>query len=230
MDESTHVDKSLEALLAQRQKRVQSVLNILLESSYFYRTDSEDDFLFLKRYRREFERFFERYFGWQLKCDAKCARLYKEHWYNDAVTQGSRSMFNFTRRDECIAFMLLLEFYENRLEEESIPVEDPVNLHFRYGDLLHYVRRRFVDLYPENEATYTEEYVRANILRPVMPQLEKYRFIKKLPPPEDIISVEYTIYEALPALSHYSVTRLSRSILDQKEESEGAEMIEEDDA
>jgi len=99
---------AFDTLLQNQKPRVQAVLNILLESPYFYKTDHEEHFLFLRRYQREFAGFFEETFGWQLVSDAKCARLYKPEWFNERITPSNRDLFTFTRRDECLAFMLLL--------------------------------------------------------------------------------------------------------------------------
>ena len=203
---------AFDTLLQNQKPRVQAVLNILLESPYFYKTDHEEHFLFLRRYQREFAGFFEETFGWQLVSDAKCARLYKPEWFNDRITPSNRDLFTFTRRDECLAFMLLLEFFESRLEEESASVEEPDNIRFRFGDLLLYTRNRFTELFPEQASGYSDEDVR-KILRSVMPQLEKYRFLVRLDPPDDErIEPDDTIYECLPALWHYSVQRISRPL------------------
>ena len=75
---------SYDDLIQKQKPRVQAVLNILLESPYFYRSDHEENFLFLRRYQREFSDFFEKNFGWQLVLDPKCARLYKETWTTTA--------------------------------------------------------------------------------------------------------------------------------------------------
>lgn len=199
-------------LLQKQKNRVKAVLNILLESPYFYKADHEEHFLFLRRYQREFAGFFEETFGWQLVLDPKCARLYKETWYNERITPSNRDLFNFTRRDECIAFMLLLEFFEHKLEEDSASVEEPDNIRFRFGDLLLFERTRFLELFPEQAENYSEDDVR-KIMRPVMPQLEKYRFLVKIDPPDDeSVEPDDTIYECLPALWHYSVQRISRPI------------------
>jgi len=203
---------AFDTLLQNQKPRVQAVLNILLESPYFYKTDHEEHFLFLRRYQREFAGFFEETFGWQLVSDAKCARLYKPEWFNERITPSNRDLFTFTRRDECLAFMLLLEFFESRLEEKSTNVEEPDNIRFRFGDLLLYTRNRFTELFPEQASGYSDEDVR-KILRPVMPQLEKYRFLVRLDPPDDErIEPDDTIYECLPALWHYSVQRISRPL------------------
>lgn len=220
---------TLGALLQQRRDRVQEVLNILLESPYFYVTDHDEAFRFLRRHQYEFAAFFSEFFGWELTIDSKCARLYKSKWFNKAITPANQEVFNFTRRDECIAFMLLLEFFEHKLEVESISVDEAENLRFRFGELLEYTARRFKELYPEKIGEYDEEYLRAKVLRPIMPQLEKYRFLSRIKPPHDERIGEIdTIFEALPALYHYNVSRLSRLSrpvepqLDGEEEEEGS--------
>ncbi len=212
MNEQTRLNP-LGELLTQKRERVQKVLNILLESPYFYRGDCDEAFCFLRRYKHEFSRFFEEMFGWELMMDGKCARVYKSVWHNPEITPTNRDVFHFNKKNEQIAFMLLLEFFERQIERESISVEDQENLRFRFGELLHTVAERFRELYPQQKADFTEELVRAKILRPMMPQLEKYRFLKRIKPPKDeLITPEDTIYEALPALYHYNVTRLSRPI------------------
>lgn len=204
--------QAFQDLLQQQPRRVQAVLNILTESPYFYRSDHDEHFLFLRRHQREFTAFFEEHFGWELMIDAKCARLYKETWYNERVTPANRDLFNFTKRDECLAFMLLLEFFERQMEEEAVGVEEPENLRFHFGDLLLFERNRFVELFPEASENYSEEGVR-RILRQVMPQLERYRFLLRIRPPNDeLIGDDDTIYECLPALWHYSVQKISRPV------------------
>ncbi len=192
--------------------KVQAVLNLLLEAPYFYKTDDEDLFMFLRRYQKEFSTFFENNFGWQLTVDAKCARVLKPLWYNEKITPSNRDIFNFTKRDDCIAFMLLLEFFESKLEEEAIGIDDPENLCFRFGDLLDFEHRRFQETFPESTESYGDENVR-RILRQIMPPLERYRFLLKIKPPEDeFISQEDVIYECLPALWHYNATAVARPV------------------
>ena len=83
----------------QTAQNVRAVLNILLESPYFYKTDDERLFLVLMRYKRAFEAFFDKFFGWSLVMDAKCARLYKPKWFNETITLPNRDMFTFTKRE-----------------------------------------------------------------------------------------------------------------------------------
>lgn len=202
-------------LLDRNGDRVRAVLNILVESPYFYVVDDQDLFYFLRRHRREFAEFFTAYYGWVLLMDSKCARVYKAEWYNKAVNPAARNLFNFTKRDECLAFMMLLEFYEHQLEENGMTADDKENLRFRFGDLLTHVCRRLGECFPDKGATYTEDAVRAKILKPIMPELEKYRFVKKIKPPEDLDAREDDlIYEALPALYHYNGSTLGRVIGD----------------
>ncbi len=201
--------------------KVRAILNILIESPCFYATDRQELFYFLRRHRREFSDFFTKMYGWQLLMDAKCARVYKGEWHNPAITPANRAMFNFRRRDECLAFMMLLEFFEQQLEVNGMTVEDRLNLRFHFGDLLHHCHRRFQELFPSQPGQYSEEYVRAKIIRPIMPELEKFRFIKRIKPPEDLTTgADELIYEALPALYHYNSAALSRVIPELEEATE----------
>jgi hypothetical protein len=212
-------DTKLSDMLTTRQgDRVRAVLNILIESPYFYQTDDRDGelFPFLLRYRREFADFFKDYYGWDLVFDqlpkAKCARVFKQKWYNNAISEGKRHWFKFTKRDECLGFMLLLEFFEQQLSEQNMSVEDRDNLRFYFSDLLNYTQKRFVELYPDFSETYTPETVR-KLLRDVLPVLEQYRFLEKIKAEAgENISDNQAIYEALPAIYHYSATRLSYPI------------------
>ncbi len=206
------MSETWEGLLKRQEERVKAVLNLLTEAPYFYREDDENAFNFLRRHRGEFDTFFQRFFGWSLVVDGKCARVYKEKWYNSAITESNRDLFNFTRRDECLAFMMVLEFFEHQLDENSMTVEDRHNVRFCFGDLLEYCARRFREVFGENEK-YSEEAIRGRVLRRVVPVLEKYRFLRKLPPPADVtIREEQTIYEALPALYHYNSSYLNKNL------------------
>lgn len=200
-------------LLSRSGERVRTILNILLESPYFYREDNEIAFNFLKRHRSEFTSFFQSFFGWTLVIDNKCARVYKEKWYNPNITESNRDLFNFTKRDECIAFMIILEFFEHQLDENDMSIGEQENLRFRFGDLLEFCTRRFVELFENSSDRYTPEYLRARVLRQVFPVLERYRFLRKIPPPQgELITEEQTIYEALPAMYHYNSGYLHRHI------------------
>ncbi len=203
---------TLEQLAARHGDKVRDLLNYLVESPYFYKTDNETLFYFLNRHKRVFEKFYEQLYGWKLHLDGKCARVYKDQWHNKAITPANRDIFDFTRRDEAIAFMALLEFFEKQIDEQAMSVDEKQNLRFRYGDLLEYTHRRFHELFG-SDTKYTGEYVRARALGPIMPKLERFRFLDKVPvPPDEMVGGDDTIYEALPALYHYNTTALSQYI------------------
>jgi hypothetical protein len=207
------MDIELTRLLDRSGAKVRGVLNILLESPCLYLEDDRDLFYFLRRHRREFEEFFEKMYGWQLIMDGKCARVYKSQWYNRAITPAARSVFRFSKRDECLAFMMLLEFFEQQLEENGMTVADRHNLRFHFGDYLRHVHQRFLEIFPDQAEKYGEEYIRAKVVRPIMPELERYRFVRRLRPPEGMrASADKLIYEALPALYHYNAAALGRML------------------
>lgn len=202
---------------------VQSALNILMESPYFYKTDDERTFLVLQRYRQAFSAFFDKCFGWTLVMDPKCARLYKPKWFNEAITTPNRDMFGFTRRDECLGFLLLLEFFERESREQGVSAEDRENLRIRFGDWLEHAAARFRELLPTKRDVYTDEKVR-QILRGIMPSLEKYRFLRKVKPAADeSVNESETIWECLPALWHYQAAQLAEPIVNASTNEEAAE-------
>lgn len=195
----------------QNEQRVQKILNILLEAPYFYRDDDLTLFLFLSKYKRAFAGFFKKFYGWDIIVDPKCARLYKPAWYNEKVTEVNRDMFNFTRRDECVAFLLLLEFFERQLQEQSVSIEEKENLRFRFGSFLEFACTRFREVFPERTAYYTDEQVRKAV-RAIMPALHKYRFLREIPRGDEDVKDDDTIYECLPAMWLYKGERLASSV------------------
>ncbi|MDP8287477.1 MAG: hypothetical protein RAP03_12440 [Candidatus Electryonea clarkiae] len=204
---------ALVELMKRHKDRVQSILNILVESPYFYSSDDRngDLFPFLLRHKSQFREFFEYFYGWDLIIDSgqKCARVYKSKWYNSAISESRRFALQLTRRDETLAFMLLLEFFELQLDEQNVSVEEPDNLRFYFGDLLIHVQRRLHEEYSDNIDNYSEEAVR-RILRDLIPKLIQFRLLAEVKPPEDeTVNAEQMIIEALPALYHYNGSRLS---------------------
>ena len=188
---------------------VRAALNILMESPYFYKEDDERAFLTVLRYRQAFAAFFEKFFGWTLVADAKCVRLYKPKWFNEAITVPNRDMFGFTRRDECVGFLLLLEFFECESREQGVTADDKENLRFRFGDWLEFSAARFRELFGAKRDAYSDEKVRL-VLRGIMPSLERYRFLRKVRPSADeSVNESETIYEALPAMWHYQAAQLA---------------------
>ena len=195
----------------QNEQKVQKILNILLEAPYFYRDDDLSLFLFLSKYKRAFAGFFKKFYGWELIVEYKCARRYKPVWYNEKVTEVNRDMFNFTKRDECVAFLLLLEFFERGLQEQAVSTDDKENLRFLFGSFLNFAGGRFREVFPERTDYYTDEQVR-RVVRAIMPTLLKYRFLRELPHSDDDGESGDTIYECLPALWLYKGERLATSV------------------
>ncbi|MCB2212063.1 DUF2398 family protein [bacterium] len=224
---------TLAELMERHQDRVTAILNILVESPYFYASDDRDRdlFPFLIRHKNLFRKFFEHYYGWELIIDSgqKCARVYKHRWYNPAVKDSQKFALHLTRRDETLAFMLLLEFFEHQLDEQNVSVEDKDNLRFYFSDLFEHVRRRLLELYPEKREEYTEEGVR-RILRELVPKLEQFRLLERVASADgERVKLEQMILEALPALYHYNGSRLSFPVFQQSETADEGEHADEAD-
>lgn len=194
------------------QGQVRRVLNVLLEAPYFYRGDDEELFLFLRRNRAEFERFFAETFDWELLVDRRCARLYKSRWHNPALKPSQHDVFELTRRNDCIAFLLVLEYYEHLLDEQNLSADDPEPPRFYFGSLYSFAVERFAEVL--GDAAPGEAEVR-KLLRGLMPALLRYRMLRELEPPRDDASIdrENLIYECLPGLRSYDVRALGPGAL-----------------
>jgi hypothetical protein len=161
------------------QDRARRVTNVLVEAPFFYRDDDEDLFLFLRRNRAAFQRFFDDCFGWELVVESRCARVLKTSWHNPALKPSQHDVFNLTRRDDCVAFLLVLEFYEHLLEEQNLSIDDPDPPRFYFGSLFEFARERFTE--ELGEATPEDASVRKT-LRRVVEILLRYRFLRELRP------------------------------------------------
>jgi hypothetical protein len=191
--------------------RVQALLNVLFEAPFFYREDDPDLFAFLRRNRAEFTQFFEELFDMRLVVDARCARLYKTAWFNRALKPSQHDVFELTRRDDCIAFLLVLEFYERLLEEQNVDIDDDVPLRFEFGELFAFARDRLHQLL--GSAAPDDDGVR-RLLRDLVPTLLRYRFLREIAPDrEERIGLDRDrfLYECLPGLHHYDVRALGAS-------------------
>ncbi|MCI0696439.1 DUF2398 family protein [candidate division KSB1 bacterium] len=190
--------------------KVRQLLNILQEAPYFYRDDNPNLFAFLKQNRLQFERFYQHFYGWEIVVDQKCARLYKPEWHNETIKPSQRDLFQPTRRNDCIAFLLVLEFYEHLLEEQNLTIEDP-NPQFYFGELLEFAHRRLQEELGEKapDMAGTRE-----ILRKILPALMRYRFLRDHRPTleDGDIAEDKWIYECLPALYHYDSRIAANSI------------------
>jgi hypothetical protein len=193
--------------------RVQAALNVLLEAPFFYRDDDPELFTFMRRHRAELARFWEECFGWQLVIDARCARLYKPRWYNGALKRSQHDVFEPTRRDECIAFLLVLELHERLLEERNVAPDDPEPIRFEIGELFAYAKGRLAEELGDD--AYDDEAIR-RLYRRLIPLLLRFRFLREIPPDRDdraTLDRDRYLYECLPALHAYDVRAISPQAL-----------------
>lgn len=190
--------------------RVTAVLNVLGEAPFFYREDDPDLFQFLRRNRAEFHRFYDELYGWELFVDARTARLYKDRWHNRALRPSQHDVFDLTRRGDCLAFLLVLEFHVRLLEQHNQGADDLESPRFLFGELFDFARTRLREELPGSAPD--DETIR-RLLRGLWPALERYRFVRPVAGQpedgdEDGRASDSVMYEALPALHHYDVRRL----------------------
>lgn len=188
------------------QDKVRRINNVLLESPFFYRDDDEDLFLYLRRNKAAFRSMFDTYFGFELVVEPRCARLLKSRWCNRAIKPTQQDVFDLTRRDDCIAFLLVLEFYEHLLDQQNLSVDDAEPPRFYFGDLFEFARERFAE--EQGDAAPDDTQVRKT-LRRLVERLLRYRFLRELAPEaDDDVDRDNLIYECLPGLYCYDVRRL----------------------
>ncbi|WP_337747565.1 DUF2398 family protein [Victivallis vadensis] len=203
-------DEYLE-LLKKYPDRFIAVNNILTEAAWFYKTDEPELFYELQHYESAFRNFYKRNFDWELRIDGKCARLVKNKVYNPELGNTGIVEFKLRGRDEYIAFLLLIEFYEKMLSEQSLSASDRENPTFIFGEYLDYVVSRMTMLFPERKDIDAES-VKKKILRPLMEKLIDYRFLRALPRDGERIEQDKTIYEALPACCQYNAGALEKNL------------------
>lgn len=203
--------------------RVTAVLNVLGEAPFFYREDDAELFQFLRRNKAEFTRFYEELFGWELIVDSRTARVYKEQWHNRALRPSQRDIFDLTRRDDCLAFLLLLEFHTRLLEQHNLAGDDAESPRFLFGELFDFARSRLGE---ELGSRAPDDDEVRRILRGVWPVLERFRFVRAVAKDGSIdgddrgddgeaedSGGDHVLYEALPALHHYDTRKLAPAAL-----------------
>lgn len=193
------------------QAKVRQILNVLVEAPFFYRDDDPDLFAYLRRHQKAFRTFYADMYGWELVVDARGARLYKERWHNPALKPSQHDVFDLTRRDDCLAFLLVLEFHEHLLDERNATIDDVEPLRFEFGELLEFATNRMTE--ELGDAAPDQDEVR-RVLRALVPLLLRFRFLRELAPErDDVVDRENLIYECLPALYLYDVRALGASPL-----------------
>jgi len=205
------------ALDRRGRERVCAVLNVLTESTFFYREDDADLFFFLRRNQAAFRELLERYFGWRLYVDRQCARLIKERHYNEAVRPSQRALFDLRRRDECLLFALLLEFHEEEGQRQGVTPDDDRRLRFLLADFVSFAIRRcreeLGDASPPEARLF-------EAVRPLFEQLDRHRFVrlvdkKQAEAGDDLPAgmAEHLLYEFLPGIRCYDPSLAARSVV-----------------
>lgn len=195
------------------QTRVQTVLNLLLESPFFYREDDPEHFQYLRANRAAFTDFLQHYFGWRLFVDRNLARILKDRLANPALKPGQRLQFQVSTRNESIVFLLVLQFYEHELVAQNLCAGDgDQNLRFRLGAFLEWGRHHLGEIVggqAPDERTLLEW------SRPLLTKLVKFRFLKEVERAEMPAAGGLTeiLYEVLPGLHCYEPTQLASQII-----------------
>jgi hypothetical protein len=205
------------ALERRGQERFRAVLNLLTESTFFYREDHPDLFLYLLRNRGTLRQFFEQFFGWRLYADRQCARLIKERHYNDRVRPSQRALFDLRRRDECFLFALLLEFHEEEARRQNVSPEDEGRLRFLLSDFVSFSLRRFRE--ELGDACPPESRI-FEAVKPLFQQLDRHRFVrvvdrKAAEAGEELPAAmeEHVLCEFLPGIRCYDASQAARDIV-----------------
>jgi hypothetical protein len=186
---------------------VRALLNILMESPFFYRTDDVDLFGYLRSHQDDLLQFFSHYFGWELYVDRRVARVIKPREYNDALRPSQRDLFDLTRRDECVVYLLLIEYYEKLLRDLNLTYDDEGALRFLLADFVQYCIERFTEELGEGRP---EDRVVLDACRSMFPKLIRYRFLEQVER-EDAERDEqlpagmreHVMYEFLPGIHCY---------------------------
>ena len=205
------------ALDRRGRERVRAVLNVLTESTFFYKEDDADLFFFLRRNQAAFRELFESYFGWRLHVDRQCARLLKDRQYNEALRPSQRALFDLRRRDECLLFALLLEFHEEEGQRQGVTPDEDRQLRFFLADFVTFAIRRFRD--ELGDAVPSETRI-LEATRPLFEQLERHRFVRLIDHKEAEAGetlppgmAEHLLYEFLPGIRCYDPSLAARSVV-----------------
>jgi hypothetical protein len=193
------------------QPKVRRLLNVLVEAPFFYKEDDPELFAYLRRHLKAFREFHVDMYGWELVVDARGARLLKDRWHNQALKPSQHDVFDLTRRDDCMAFLLVLEFHEHLLDERNASIDDPDPLRFEFGELLEFATNRMAEELADRALSQDDV---KRVLRGLMPRLMRFRFLRELPPErDDTVDRENLIYQCLPALYLYDFRALGASPL-----------------
>jgi len=155
-------------------EKAQRVLNVLLESPFFYRDDDVDLFGLLRRRQSLFQEFFEIFFGWELYVDQQVARLIKPKTFNPQLKPSQRHVFRITGRHQYVLFILLLEFYQHQADEQNVDLDRETEVRFVLADFVEFAFKRYRE---ELGNGMPEEAFILGEMRSLFKKLEHHRFI-----------------------------------------------------
>ena len=190
----------------------QAVLNILTESPFFYADDDPMKFGCLRRHESKFRDFFEKYFGWRLYVDPKMARLIKDQNFNQALRSAQRNHFRLNSRNECLLFLVLLEFYEHECTAQSYSYDELKPLNFTYARFLSFARKSLEEHLATNAPDEKEVDVSA---RHLLKKLQQYRLVRVAEVEEQNNESDFRdmLVEVLPGLNCYEGRKMAESIV-----------------
>ncbi|MDA7978975.1 MAG: TIGR02678 family protein [Pirellulales bacterium] len=178
-DEGTYsgADSAFRGLFANRVgiARAREILNVLMESPFFYRDDDLDLFETLRRRRSVFADFFQSFYGWELYVDTQVARLIKPKVYNSELNPTQRHIFRLSGRNEFVLFVLLLEFHQRQADEQNLDLETCDEVRFVLGDFIEFAFRRYRDELSDDDSVPEDKLF--DHCRALFTKLELYRFI-----------------------------------------------------
>lgn len=192
-------------------EKFQAILNILTESPFFYAADDPVRFNFLRRHEAAFKKFFEKYFGWRLYVDSKMARLIKDRDFNPALRSVHRDTFRLSGRNECLLFLVLLEYYEHECAEQGYSNDEDESLNFTYADFLAFTRRILADQYVDQIPADREIDSSA---RQLLKKLQHFRLLKVV----DVADIDGNesdgnmLIGVLPGLNCYEGRKLAEAL------------------
>ena len=198
-------------------EKAQRVINVLLESPFFYRDDDIDLFGLLRRRQSLFREFFEVTLGWQLYVDQQVARLIKPKTFNPRLRPNQRHVFRVTGRHHYILFMMLLEFYQHQADEQNVDLEREAELRFVLADFVDFAFKRYRE---ELSDGMPEETLILKEMQSLFRKLEHHRFISLAETTgvvaEDGLQAGFTregasslLYAMLPGLRCYRAEELN---------------------
>lgn len=192
------------------QEKTKAILNHLTETTFFYRTDAPELYLYLRRNQQAFKDFLHEHFGWRLYVDEHVARIIKERIWNEKVKPSQRALFDLRRRDQCLLFAILLEYHDHERNAQGLTIDEAESLKFHYGDFLTFAQSRARHELGE-KAPSMEQLQSAG--KELFEQLERHRFVRLVERKRaDVNDLEpsglevHLLYEMLPGIRCYDAT------------------------